>query len=237
MKQELSMIHLGPGNVGSVFIKQVTKQKALLAKRYGVTVSFTGIFNSKNSDQAMPLLKSAKPPFVIVDTTASDTTDQLLYYALKKGGYAILSNKKPLSSDQRIFDKLYRYKNRLFFETTVAAGLPVISTLKELLETGDEILEIQGCFSGTLGYIFSELEHNKTFSDVIIKAMESGFTEPDPRDDLSGIDVLRKAIILKRILGSKIERSHVSLQSLVPKTLLQISVANFIKKITIEIFK
>ena len=83
----------------------------------------------------------------------------------------------------------------------MGAGLPIIDTLHKLLESGDRIHRIEGCTSGTLGYLFSELQHGRQFSDVVHKAMQLGYTEPDPRDDLSGMDVARKALILARLLG------------------------------------
>jgi aspartokinase/homoserine dehydrogenase 1 len=102
------------------------------------------------------------------------------------------------------------------YEATVGAGLPVITTLRDLIQTGDEILEIEGILSGTLSYIFNSMTGDKSFSDVVREAAKLGYTEPDPRDDLSGTDVARKVIILAREMGLKLEMSDVAVQSLVP---------------------
>lgn len=241
MKQ-LRIIHLGVGNVGSKLVNQIRKQQQAIANSYGVQLQYCGLFDSKGGyykqdglafSELEAVQKSMKQgkrphtisdvlsdvplPFVLIDTTNTENTIPALKQALKKGGYAVLSNKKPLAQSQEIFDELHMVgKHRFFYETAIGAGLPVIRTLKYLLETGDEVLEIQGCFSGTLGFLFSELEKGHAFSKAVLQAKELGFIEPEPRDDLNGVDVARKVLIFARILGRKMELSDIALKSLYP---------------------
>jgi homoserine dehydrogenase len=138
----------------------------------------------------------------VVDTSTGDS-DRLFPFmqqALACGARLIVANKKLLAGTQAEFTALTRFgPRRLMCEATVGAGLPIISTLRCLLSTGDDLLEISGCMSGTLGYICSSLEHAVPFSHSVWRAREQGFTEPDPRVDLSGQDVARKALILARL--------------------------------------
>lgn len=232
MKQ-LSIIHLGVGKVGSVVLEQILAREGKIKKDLGVRLKYVAKFNSKNSpDEILSAIEKVKLPFVLIDTTASDQTFEYIARALKRGGYAVLANKKPLSGSQKDFDLLQKLGgNRLFFESTVGAGLPLIRPLKDFLETGDEILEIQGCFSGTLGFLFSELDRGVLFSKAIMQAKEYGYIEPDPRDDLSGMDVARKALILARLMGQKIEVDQVGLSPLYPSTLGSLSPEGFLEKV------
>jgi aspartokinase/homoserine dehydrogenase 1 len=117
------------------------------------------------------------------------------------------------------------------YETNVGAGLPIIHTLRDLIETGDEIIRIEGVLSGTLSYIFNSLDGTRTFSEIVREAHAQGFTEPDPRDDLSGIDVARKLIILARELGLEVEMDRVEVESLVPKDLRSAGVSEYLSSL------
>ena len=151
---------------------------------------------------------------------------------MDKGGYIVLSNKKPLAGRLKDFNDLHRIgKMRLFYETVVGAGLPVIQTLKNLIETGDEIIEINGCFSGTLGFICSQLSEGKLFSEAVLEAKNKGFTEPDPRDDLSGLDVARKALIISRIIGQKSELKDIEITGLYPVGMQKLSLPDFLLRL------
>ena len=255
--KKIWVLHVGVGRVGSEFVTQVAKQSEYLKEKYGVELLFYGLFTSdggivcsqgfspvsavtqicsKNFSKTVQVfdsLKSIEKPFVLIDTTASDITYPPLLEALKKGGYAVVSNKKPLAAAQSQFDTLQKYSGeKFFFETVVGAGLPVISTIQDMLESGDEILEMQGCFSGTLGYIFSNLDTGRLFSEVVLEAKEKGFTEPDPRDDLGGVDMARKALILARLIGQKKELSDIQLEGLYPKEMNQMSVHEFLGELS-----
>jgi len=159
----------------------------------------------------------------------------LLIDMLKRQDFAILSNKKPLAGPQQDFDHLQQTgQHRLYAEATVGAGLPILSTLQTLQETGDTIEEIQGCFSGTLGFLFSELEKGVSFSQIVREARQQGYTEPDPRDDLSGTDVARKTLILSRLLGRKGELPDISLPTLYSSAFQQLSVDEFLTALSTE---
>lgn len=156
---------------------------------------------------------------VLVDVTADETTD-VLRAALTAGMDVVLANKKPLAGSSASFEGLHtlasQQGHRIRHEATVGAGLPVMDTFAKLQETGDEIVSIEGCVSGTLGFLMSQLEAGKKFSQALTAAMDAGYTEPDPRDDLSGADVARKALILGRLMGFKGEPASVVTESLVP---------------------
>jgi aspartokinase/homoserine dehydrogenase 1 len=117
------------------------------------------------------------------------------------------------------------------YEATVGAGLPVIQTLKDLVLTGDEIRSISGIFSGTLAYLFNVYDGSRPFSEIVREAKARGYTEPDPRDDLSGTDVARKAVILAREAGLRLELGQVEVESLAPAELAQASVDEFLEQL------
>ena len=117
------------------------------------------------------------------------------------------------------------------YEATVGAGLPVISTLRDLRETGDKISSVEGIFSGTLAYLFNVYDGKKPFSEIVKDAKAKGFTEPDPRDDLSGTDFVRKVIILGREMGLKIEMKDVQVESLIPPGLEKGSIDEFLARL------
>ena len=228
--KKLHILHLGIGNVGKEVQEQIQKQNKYVQKEFGVALHIAYSFHSKNSEKEIQeAIDNIPNPFVLVDTTASDQTVPYIIKALRRGGFAVLANKKPLAMSQVIFDKLHRVgKQRLFYECVVGAGLPVICPLKDFIATGDSILEIQGCFSGTLGFIFSQHDQGINFSQAVKDAKEKGFTEPDPRDDLSGKDVARKALILARLMGKKIELQDIQLEGLYPQSMQELSVEEFL---------
>jgi aspartokinase/homoserine dehydrogenase 1 len=171
---------------------------------------------------------------VLVDVTADDTTS-VVRGALAGGMDVVLANKKPLSGGSREAEELFAvaraHGRRLRHEATVGAGLPVMDTFAKLIETGDEVVSIEGCFSGTLGFLLSELERWKKFSHALEAAIEAGYTEPDPRDDLSGADVARKALILGRMLGFKGEPASVVTESLVPEGARPLPLKQFLSRL------
>ena len=169
---------------------------------------------------------------ILVDLTAAHT-GTLLEQALAFGMDLVLSNKLPLagswSESMRLHELAGAYGRRIRHETTVGAGLPVIDTYYKLIESGDRVERIEGCLSGTLGFLLTELERGRKFSEAVRIAMKKGYTEPDPRDDLSGTDVGRKAIILGRLLGFTGDLSPRHVESLVPKTVRSLPLGQFLE--------
>ncbi|KAG9158968.1 hypothetical protein Leryth_013345 [Lithospermum erythrorhizon] len=176
------------------------------------------------------------PNTVLVDCTADTDIASNYHDWLLRGIHVITPNKKANSGPLDQYLKLRALQRKsythYFYEATVGAGLPIINTLKDLLQTGDKILQIEGIFSGTLSYIFNNFKGTSSFSDVVKEAKEKGYTEPDPRDDLSGTDVARKVIILARECDLKLELADISVETLVPEPLRTCSSAEeFLEKL------
>lgn len=171
---------------------------------------------------------------ILVDVTADETTP-VLRDAVTAGMDLVLANKRPLSGKTAEVDGLKalvdQQGRRLRFEATVGAGLPILDTYRKLVDSGDRVLKIEGCVSGTLGYLLTEVGRGKPFSEALAEAMHHGYTEPDPRDDLSGADVGRKALILGRLLGFSGEPASVSIESLVPPAARKLNRDAFLKRL------
>ena len=184
---------------------------------------------------------AGRPGTVVVDCTATDDTVPALLYALNKKYKVVLANKKPLTIAQEVYDRLTRagathnhgrpprQLARTRWETTCGAGLPVIVTLNRLIASGDTIQRIAGTFSGTLGYVMTGLQAGRPFSEVVREAHQLGYTEPDPRDDLGGVDVARKALILARGLGWTMDMPDVLVRGLYPTEMNALSVKDFMQ--------
>jgi aspartokinase/homoserine dehydrogenase 1 len=226
----LSIGIIGPGVVGGELIQQINASLSRLHDDSQLSLQVRGICNSSKmilSDEALALsdwqmqlaqsdismdanafvehvIADDIPHAVIIDCSANQgIADQYVDF-VKKGGHIITPNKRAGSGDyayyQSLKQALIKHHRHFLYETTVCAGLPVISTLGDIIQTGDEVLQIEGVVSGTISYIFSELLQGTPFSDVIIEAKRLGYTEPDPRDDLTGMDIARKVVILAREL-------------------------------------
>tara|TARA_B100000519_G_scaffold116770_1_gene100881 strand:- start:431 stop:3043 length:2613 start_codon:yes stop_codon:yes gene_type:complete len=182
------------------------------------------------------VVESNSPNQVIIDCSASDEVALQYKGWLSRGIHVVTPNKKANSGPYAYYKSLRNIQRdsytHYFYEATVGAGLPIISTVKSLEDAGDDIKLIQGIFSGTLSYIFNSLTPDKKFSDVVAEAKANGYTEPDPRDDLSGVDVARKVTILARECGLSLELSDIPIESLVPEPLQNVeSVDEFMQKL------
>jgi aspartokinase/homoserine dehydrogenase 1 len=168
---------------------------------------------------------------VLVDVASGDTAAALIC-GIVHGMDVVMANKVPLASGLATARELLKEARargrRVLHEATVGAGLPIIDTLQQLRASGDRVDSVDSSPSGTMGYLFSEMGRGRTFSDAVRQAMSLGYTEPDPRDDLCGLDVARKGLILGRMLGYSGEMADVSLESLVPESLRDVSPERFV---------
>lgn len=259
--QTLSVGLIGTGLIGGTFLNQLKQRLDALRVQRGIDVRVRGIANSRKmllddrrlelqdwkptldaSTRAADLERfvdhvhaSHLPHSVIIDATASDFLPQQYEGWLARGINIITPNKKgnagPLASYRSLRATARRHQRYFLYETNVGAGLPVIHTLRDLLETGDEIIKIEGVLSGTLSYIFNSFDGTKAFSEIVREAHRQGFTEPDPREDLTGVDVARKLIILAREMGLAVELNQVEIESLVPEELRSTGAEEFLNEL------
>jgi homoserine dehydrogenase len=198
----------------------------LAAKEAGQHLdSLTGAITDRHWLELLPATIA-----IVVDVTAAGNHAAPLAAAISAGHRVVLANKRPLCEGFDLFAALTE-RGATRYEATVGAGLPVISVLQNLIDSGDEIVSIEAALSGTLGFLISELEQGAGFAEAVRTAHRLGYTEPDPRDDLSGADVARKALILARTCGMNIPAYAVSAEALFPPALSEISITEFLQRL------
>lgn len=260
-RKTISIGLIGPGHVGSTLLKQIHEAINHLKIKYKVNLCVRGIMNSKkmllthdpidlsnwrdnfnknaveeNLQEFVRHIKANDMPHaVIIDCTASADIAKQYVSFIEKGVHVITPNKNANAGELAYYKQLKSLthkKNKFFlYEATVCAGLPVIITLQDLIKTGDEVIKIEGVVSGTLSYIFNELEKGRKYSAIIIEARKNGYTEPDPRDDLSGLDVARKLLCLAREMGHDVSLEDVRVHNLVPDDMQYCSIDEFLAKL------
>ena len=255
----LNLFICGVGTVGGKLIEQIRSQYETLMQRNGLKLNVVGIASSKagifdrdgiDLAQYRELLKAPEAQgknlrdevlgmnifnSVFVDCTASKDIASLYQTFLEHNISVIAANKIAASSDYDNYMKLKktaRDRGVWFrYETNVGAGLPIIGTINDLRNSGDKILKIEAVLSGTLNFIFNEIAADVPFSETVRRAKEQGYSEPDPRIDLSGTDVIRKLVILTREAGYQVEQADVEKHLFVPNQYFEGSVDDFWKKL------
>lgn len=257
--QRAHVFLLGTGGVAQALLQILSREAPRLLGERGWHLKLVGAANTRHacwepaglpfSGVASRLAASEEEPAgalanfreskrerrILLDMTASDDVAATYPDWLAAGVHLVTPNKRANTKAQAFYEKLratataHRVQYR--YETTVGAGLPVLTTLRDLRETGDRIHRIEGVVSGTLAFVCNALAAGQVFSEAVREARQRGFTEPDPREDLGGEDVARKLLILAREAGLTVERAEVQVESLIPEALIGLPVADFLARL------
>lgn len=251
-KTRLNLFLIGPGLIGKTLLEQVRAQSPWLSQHRQMHINVAGIINTKRMavaadgidleqwrtqlDQGRPadlgtfikeVIALNLPNSVVADCTAGPGSIAF-YESLLDNSIALVTpnktaNSGPLARYLRLQHLASRNNTRFLYETNAGAGLPILSTLRDLIQSGDQIESIEGVLSGTLSYIFNNFALGKTFKQCVAEAQELGYTEPDPRDDLSGLDMGRKMLILARECGLPAEPDDIDIEQILPESCLRAS--------------
>ncbi len=251
LKKTLYVFNVGTGNIGATLFKQVHEQYDFLVENNDLEIKIAGISNSRkmlfnpegidltdwrttleNQGEVADLSNFVErmkamnlPNCVFIDNTASPLPSTYYIDIFKSNISVVTCNKIANSGEYKQYKSLHdtarKYGVDFFYETNVGAGLPIVRVLKDLMLSGDRIVRIEAILSGTISYIFNNFTGDASFYEVVKRAQELGYTEPDPRDDLGGIDFMRKMLILARDAGHVIEPSDVDLGAILPQACLE----------------
>lgn len=257
--KQLHLFVVGVGNVGSKLLAQLQQQQAYLQEHLRLQIKVVGIANSRKmyfNDEGIDLqtwkdkIQQGEPMYiehfveniqsknfrnaVFADVTANEQIAHSYSSLLQRSVSVVACNKIACSSPYQYYKKLKdlakEYNAQFLFETNVGAGLPVIGSLNDLLRSGDQVNRIEAVLSGTLNFVFNHYNGTKSFAEVVKQAQDEGYTEPDPRLDLSGTDVMRKIMILARESGEKLEMEDITNHSFMPPSCMKGSVEDFYKE-------
>lgn len=257
-RRTLAIGLIGPGRVGGVLLTQLRAAQERLARETGLELRLRGVAASRrmwldcddaelngqhdaqtwrptNLDEFAAYVRGDDQRHaMLIDCSANEDVASQYPYWLASGLHVVTPNKLassgPLSRWQAI-RAASNHGGRFRYEATVCAGLPVVQTLRDLLDTGDQLLSVEGMFSGTLAWLCCQFDGSRPFSELVREAHALGYTEPDPRDDLSGMDVVRKLVILAREAGWPLSLQDVPVESLVPAHLKALPLDEFMQRL------